>query len=290
MHSSREAIPRVLTIAGSDSGGGAGIQADLKTLTSLGVFGASVITALTAQNTLGVQGVHVPPTAFVKQQLDSVFTDIGFSVVKTGMLPNADIIKVVAEAVREYNVSTLIVDPVLVASSGDALVSGDSSLTAIVSDLLPIATLVTPNIPEAVRLTGKAIHTLSDVRQACVDIFAMGCRNVLLKGGHLGEDASRGERVSVDEIDPTVATDILYDGMEFQAFTKPRIDSENTHGTGCTLASAIAAEMAKGQTLNKAVVLAKEYVYDGMQQGFRIGHGHGPLNHMHPFLSKGRQP
>lgn len=229
--------------------------------------------------------MHVPPTAFVKQQLDSVFTDIEFSAVKTGMLPNAEIVEVVAAALREFNVPTLIVDPVLVATSGDALVSGGSSLTAMISDLFPLATLVTPNIPEAARLTGKTIYTLSDMRQACVDIFAMGCKNVLLKGGHLVQDASRGEGVFVDEIDPSVATDILYDGTRFQAFTKPRIASQNTHGTGCTLASAIAAEIAKGQTLNKAVVLAKEYVYDGIRQGFRIGHGPGPLNHMHPFLS-----
>lgn len=286
MQSSGEAFPRVLTIAGSDSGGGAGIQADLKTFTSLGVYGASVVTALTAQNTLGVQGIHVPPTSFVKQQLDSVFTDIGFSVVKTGMLPNADIIKIVAEAVRQYIVSTLIVDPVLVATSGDSLVSGDSSLNAVVSDLLPLATLVTPNIPEASRFTGKAIHTLSDVRRACVDMLAMGCKNVLIKGGHLGQDVSEREGVSVDEIDPHVATDVLYDGNTFQAFTKPRIDSNHTHGTGCTLASAIAAEMAKGKPLNKAIALAKEYVHDGIRGAFNIGSGQGPLNHMHPFLSK----
>ncbi|CDF38430.1 unnamed protein product [Chondrus crispus] len=278
-------FPCALTIAGSDSGGGAGIQADLKTMTALGVYGASVITALTAQNTIGVQAVHVPPTSFVKQQLDSVFIDIEFSVVKTGMLPNAEIIKIAANAVRSYNVSTLIVDPVLVATSGDSLVSGDSTLNALISDLLPLATLVTPNIPEASKLTGRPIHTLTDVRRACVAIHAMGCKNVLIKGGHLGFDTPRQQRLSGDEVDPDVATDILYDGKDWQAFTKPRLDSSSTHGTGCTLASAIAAEVAKGQPLQQAITTAKEYVYQAINSAFRVGNGCGPLNHMHPFLS-----
>lgn len=278
-------LPCALTVAGSDSGGGAGIQADLKTMTSLGVYGASVITALTAQNTTGVQAVHIPPASFVRQQLDSVFTDFQISVVKTGMLPNAEIIRTVADAVRQYDVSTLIIDPVLVATSGDSLVSEDSALDVLISQLLPLATLVTPNIPEAVKLTGKPIYNLTDVRRACVDIFAMGCKGVLIKGGHLGLSDFQLNN-SPEEVDASVATDVFYDGKGFQAFVKPRLNSTSTHGTGCTLGSAIASELAKGRSLLQAIFTAKEYVHEGINRAVSLGHGNGPLNHMHPFLEK----
>lgn len=274
-------IPRVLTIAGSDSGGGAGIQADLKTFTALGVYGASVVTALTAQNTLGVQGLHTPPTSFVQQQLTSVLSDIGFQIVKTGMIPNADMIRLVAETLRQHNVPTIIIDPVLIATSGDSLVSGEESMSAMVAELFPLATLVTPNLPEASKLTGQTIRTVSDMREACMKLIKMGCNNVLLKGGHLAQVVENGNNSLVSDIvDNNLVTDILYDGHEFQAFVKPRIDSNNTHGTGCTLASAIAAEMAKGKSLGDAVGVAKEYVYTCIVDGLNLGGGHGPLNHM----------
>lgn len=284
MRSRTEHIPRVLTIAGSDSGGGAGIQADLKSFTALGVYGASVVTALTAQNTVGVQDIHVPPTAFTEQQLESVLTDIGFDVVKTGMLPDAETIKCVAAAIRKHNVKTVIVDPVLVATSGDSLVSGESSTAVLVKELFPLATVVTPNVPEASLLTGRTICCMSDMRQACLDLARMGCKNVLLKGGHMAPEGPATTDLAREDADnPGIAADILYDGQEFQAFTKPRLDTLNTHGTGCTLASAIAAEMAKGQVLPDAVEAAKAYVYHGMLEAFDIGKGHGPLNHMNSF-------
>lgn len=279
----------MLTIAGSDSGGGAGIQADLKTFTARGVYGASVVTALTAQNTLGVQGVHTPPTSFVRQQLTSVFSDIGFQVVKTGMLPNADMIRAVAETLRHYNVPIIIMDPVLVATSGDSLISGDESMNAMVTELFPIATVITPNLQEASTLTGQNIRTVSDMREACMKLTKMGCSNVLLKGGHLMQTAEdEGNAFVSDIVDNNLVTDILYDGHEFQAFVKPRIDSNNTHGTGCTLASAIAAEMARGKSLSNAVGIAKEYVHTCIADGLNLGGGHGPLNHMAEIQSRCR--
>lgn len=282
-----EEIPRVLTVAGSDSGGGAGIQADLKTFTAHGVYGASVITALTAQNTLGVQGVHTPPASFVQQQLTSVFSDIGFSVVKTGMLPNTEIIQVVAEAFRRYDIPIIIVDPVLVATSGDSLVSGDETMNAMVAELFPLATLITPNLPEASKLTGQTISTVSDMRKACVRLIEMGCKNVLLKGGHLAHAVEdEGDSLFSDCVVNNVVADILYDGSEFQAFVKPRINSDNTHGTGCTLASAIASEIAKGKSLAEAVSAAKEYVHACIADGLSLGGGYGPINHMAELQSR----
>lgn len=260
-------LPRVLTIAGSDSGGGAGIQADLKTFTALRVYGASVVTALTAQNTTGVQGIHIPPTQFVEKQLESVLSDIRFDAVKTGMLPTPEIIGVVANAITDYGIKTLVVDPVLVATSGDSLVE-DSGLRALKSDLFPLATLVTPNLPEAERLLGKSIVTISDIRPACRELSASGCA-ILLKGGHAVSGAEE------------TATDVLFNGSEFHAFSAPRVETRHTHGTGCTLASAIAAELAKGKRLPSAIETSKQFVLRGIQEGLEIGKGSGPLNHMH---------
>lgn len=279
-------IPRVLTIAGSDSGGGAGIQADLKACTCRGVYSASVITALTAQNTVGVQAIHVPPLSFIEQQLQSVFTDIGFQVVKTGMLPNASIIRAVAETIQRYKVPHVVVDPVLVATSGDSLVSGEDSMKCLVNELFPLATVVTPNLPEVSKITGRTIRSVSDMREACVDMVKMGCKNVLLKGGHMGQtDSVSSDSAYAEDIDPNVVIDILYDGKEFEAFSKPRVDSKNTHGTGCTLASAIAAELAKGHQLKDAVATAKEYVYQGIVEGLDIGRGNGPVNHINSSVT-----
>lgn len=279
------AVPRVLSVAGSDSGGGAGIQADLKTFTARCVYGASVVTALTAQNTIGVQGVHVPPTKFVEAQLESVLSDIGFNVAKTGMLPTPEIINACARAFRAHSVRTVVVDPVLVATSGDVLVGGADCISALKSQLFPLATLLTPNLPEAEKLTGRSIRNSSDVRQACIDLVGMGCAAVLLKGGHEVQRDNRDAAPGESDMDAGVATDILFDGKEFHAFSKPRLDAQNTHGTGCTLAAAIAAELAKGAPLSEAVSIAKSYVYEGIAHGLALGRGHGPLNHMVRMVS-----
>ena len=263
--------PRVLTIAGSDSGGGAGIQADLKTFTALRVYGASVITALTAQNTTGVQAIHIPPTDFIQQQLDSVLTDIRVDAVKTGMLPTPEIIDLVAAAVKDYDIKNVVVDPVLVATSGDSLVH-KSVLQTFKKALFPVASLITPNLFEAESIWGRPIIDVSEIRPACQELSSPGCA-VLLKGGHSVNGSS------------DVATDVLFDGGEFHAFSSVRLDTENTHGTGCTLSSAIAAELANGQKLSNAVKSAKDFVFRGLESSFSIGKGCGPLNHMHSITS-----
>lgn len=263
-------IPRVVTIAGSDSGGCAGIQADLKTFTALNVFGASVITALTAQNTVGVQAVHVPPSDFIEQQMESIFSDISFSTAKTGMLPSSDIIRLTAATLRRYSIQHVVVDPVLVASSGDSLVKGKTTIQTMIDELFPLASVVTPNIPEAEQLTGLSIRNTDDMRRACEELVSMGCKSVLLKGGHLNEDQSASQ-----------VSDILYNGESFNAFSAKRIDTKNTHGTGCTLASAVAACLARGDSLEDAVACAKQFVHCGIANGLDIGSGCGPLYHMH---------
>lgn len=256
-----------LTIAGSDSGGGAGIQADLKTFAARGVFGMSVITALTAQNTVGVQGVYEIPPDFVALQIDSVALDIGADAVKTGMIANSAIIEVVARKVRQYNLSPLVVDPVMVAKSGAALLRADARDT-LIRVLLPLATVVTPNVPEAEVLCGYTITNLEDMKRAARTIREMGPRNVVVKGGHLLR-----EKDSVD---------VFYDGVSFEMFSGQLVETTSTHGTGCTFASAIAAELAKGAPVLDAVRAAKEYVTAVLVASatLHIGHGHGPMNHM----------
>ncbi len=258
-------MKRALTIAGSDSGGGAGIQADLKTFSALGVYGMSVLTALTAQNTIGVQAVFELPPSFVAQQIDSVVTDIGVDAVKTGMLANSEIIHVVAEKVKEYRLPNLVVDPVMRAKSGDPLLRPEAQ-EALVKELLPLALVVTPNLPEAEALVGFPVRNLEDMRQAAMAIHAMGPAWVVVKGGHL-----EGE----------VSIDILYNGKEWWEFTAPYINTRNTHGTGCTFASAIAAWLARGADVPEAVRLAKEYLTEALKAGAKlnIGHGHGPVHH-----------
>ncbi|KAI0565163.1 Phosphomethylpyrimidine kinase [Gracilaria domingensis] len=272
-------VPCVLTVAGSDSGGGAGIQADLKTFTALKVYGASVITALTAQNTKGVQDVHVPPVAIIEKQLKSVLSDIHITALKTGMLPTSDVIRCTAEAIRQYNVPYVVVDPVLVATSGDSLVISETR-DALVREMFPVATIITPNLPEAEKLSGMSIESTSDLRRACQKLIEMGCRNVLLKGGHIIEMKGNGN-MSYDNVDMSVASDIFYDGRDFEVFTGPRIETKNTHGTGCTLAAALASFLAHGENLRDAVRSAKEFVFRGIKDGIEVGHGNGPLNHMH---------
>lgn len=260
---------RALTIAGSDSGGGAGIQADLKTFAALGVYGMSALTAITAQNTVGVQGVYELPAEFVGLQIDSVVTDIGVDAVKTGMLANADIIAVVAEKVRQYHLPNLVVDPVMVAKSGDPLLREDAR-DALTNLLLPLAVVVTPNLHEARALTGMAIESVEDMKRAAAAIHAMGPRYVVVKGGHLAGDS----------------VDVLYDGRDYVLFPSPRAETRNTHGTGCTFASAIAAGLAKGLDVKEAVRQAKEYITVALQYALDLGHGHGPTHHFAALYMK----
>jgi len=256
--------PRALTIAGSDSGGGAGIQADMKTFSALGVFGASAITAVTAQNTVEVTAVHEVPTEVITAQIDAVLTDIGADAIKTGMLSSSPIIESVAQAIGRHQVQWLVVDPVMIAKSGDSLLREDA-IGTLRTRLIPLAAVVTPNIPEAEALTEKTVKTPEDVRRAAQEFVAMGAKSVVIKGGHLDGPA----------------TDLFYDGDLFQEFTSPRIDTTNTHGTGCTFASAVAAGLARGMTPINAVALAKEYVTEAIRHSFPLGQGHGPLNHFY---------
>lgn len=259
-------IPKAMTIAGSDSGGGAGVQADLKTFAALGVYGASTLTAITAQNTVAVTAVHDIPTDVITAQIDAVLTDIGADTVKTGMLSSSDIIECVCEALEVHGVQRLVVDPVMIAKSGDALLREDA-IGSLRTRLLPLAMVVTPNIPEAEALTETTIVSDADVRRAAEAIVGMGARSVVVKGGH--REGS--------------ATDLFYDGKEFKEFTAPRFDTVNTHGTGCTFASAVAAGLARGMVVTDAVALAKDYVTEGIRHSFSIGQGHGPLNHFYSF-------
>ena len=255
-------IPRALTIAGSDSGGGAGIQADLKTFNAFRVFGTSVITAVTAQNSMGVQGVENLPPEFVARQIQSVLTDFGADAAKCGMLSTAAIIGAVAGALAEHPVEKLVVDPVMVAKSGDALLQPDAR-EALITRILPLALVVTPNLPEAQALAGIPVTNRADMEEAARRIHAMGPRTVLVKGGHL-----KGE-----------AVDLLWTGKALTAFTAPRVDSTNTHGTGCTFSAAIAAGLALGRPLGEAVREAKAYVTRAIQEGFQAGRGVGQLRH-----------
>ena len=257
-------VPTAMTIAGSDSGGGAGIQADLKTFAALGVYGTSTLTAITAQNTIGVTDIHEIPTHIIAAQIEAVMADIGADAVKTGMLASSAIVEVVAEEVKRHRVSALVVDPVMVAKSGDPLLQEDA-VNALRSRLVPLATVVTPNVPEAEALTGMKITSEADVRRAAAMILDMGAGAVVVKGGHREGPA----------------TDLFYDGFHFQEFTAPRIDTCNTHGTGCTFASAVAAGLARGMDVIDAVTLAKEYVTEAIRRSFDVGQGHGPLNHFY---------
>jgi len=257
-------VYKALTIAGSDSGGGAGIQADLKTFQELQVFGMSAITAVTAQNTLGVQGVYPLPVEAIEKQIESVGTDLGADAVKTGMLFSADIIQAVANKVKQFGFSRLVVDPVMVAKGGAPLLQAEA-VQALKTYLLPLAMVVTPNIPEAEVLTNMTIHTLDDRREAAKRLHDLGVQHVVIKGGHDDE----GEE----------AVDLLYDGHEFSYFTSKRVETTHTHGTGCTFAAAVTAELAKGRTVKEAVETAKAFIQAAIEEELGIGHGHGPTNH-----------
>ncbi|PFH53573.1 hypothetical protein AMATHDRAFT_137124 [Amanita thiersii Skay4041] len=303
----------ILTIAGSDSSGGAGVQADLKTITSFGCYGASVITALTAQNTLGVQAVHPCPPDFIEQQVISVLEDIPIHSIKTGMLYDAQIIQVIVRALKTHanKVPPLVCDPVCVSTSGDTLLQPEA-LGALIKELFPMTTLLTPNIPEAVALlshTGQSIqiNSLENMATAAEKLLGYGCRAVLLKGGHLAvkmADVQRlsrdlGPRVSiirygltaenteilragggVPPVDLLVA-DILHEGRTVTLFIRPHINSKNTHGTGCTLSAALACELARSSNIIEAIKSATAYVHRGIEAAPRIGMGYGPLNHIH---------
>jgi hydroxymethylpyrimidine/phosphomethylpyrimidine kinase len=258
--------PRVLTIAGSDSGGGAGIQADLKTFASLGCYGMTAITALTAQNTLGVQAIQSVPAAFLKAQLQSVLDDIGVDAVKIGMLHSPEVVEVVAWAIDHYQLKRVVLDPVMVATSGDKLIA-DETVAVLVRELFPRVQLITPNLDEAALLLGRPVPNEAALSLACADLQAMGAASVLLKGGHLqGEDV-------VDVL-------LLADASSHTLRSK-RISSQNVHGTGCTLSSAIASHWALGLDLTEAVVQARSYILAAIQAGANVttGRGHGPLNH-----------
>jgi len=258
-------MKRALTIAGSDSGGGAGIQADLKTFMAFGVHGMSAITALTAQNTVGVQGIFEVSPEFVRKQIESVMTDIGTDAAKTGMLSNAGIVRTVAEAIRTFRIPNLVVDPVMVAKSGDPLLAEDAR-QAIRDELLPLATVITPNVFEAEALLGRRIADLDAMRDAARELTKFGCRWVVIKGGSL----DIGSR----------AVDVVCDGGKPILLTSPRFESRNTQGTGCTFASAIAAGLARGTGPLDAIRRAKEYITEAIRSGPPIGSGHGPPNHL----------
>ncbi|HUR33993.1 MAG TPA: bifunctional hydroxymethylpyrimidine kinase/phosphomethylpyrimidine kinase [Vicinamibacterales bacterium] len=252
-----------LTIAGSDSGGGAGIQADLKTFAAHRVFGTSAITAITAQNTLGVVAAQALPADLVIAQIEAVASDFHVSATKVGMLATAAIVEAVAATITELQLPLVVVDPVMMAKSGDPLVD-DDALATIRGVLLPRARVVTPNIPEAEALSGRPIRSLDDAREAARRIHGLGPSAVVVKGGHGSGD---------------VLVDLLYDGRAFHSFGTPRLGTRNTHGTGCTFASAIAARLARGEQLEQAVEGAQAYVAGAIRHGLAIGRGHGPLDH-----------
>jgi len=263
-------VPVALTIAGSDSSGGAGIQADLKTFAALGVYGASVITALTAQNTLRVSGIHQVPAEFVTAQIDAVFSDLAVGAVKIGMVAQLDNIDAIAAGLKRWSPKHVVLDPVMVATSGDRLLASEA-IETLRSKLIPCASIITPNLPEAAALLGEPVaESEAAVEHQGKRLLAMGCRAVLIKGGH-GEGAE--------------SIDYLIDPQGTRALAAPRIATKNTHGTGCSLSSAIAAGLAKGEGLETAVGNAKAWISAAISAAdrFSVGHGHGPIHHFHKF-------
>ena len=262
-------MKHLLTIAGSDSSGGAGIQADLKTFAALGTYGMSVITAVTAQNTCGVTMVQNIDLKVVEAQITAIFDDIRVDAVKIGMLSDKEIIKIIAERLRHYQPAIVVVDPVMVSKSGFQLLAPDACET-LIKELLPLATLVTPNLPEATVIVGYEVSNKDDMLKAAKDIITLGAKNVLMKGGHLQESAD----------------DLLYDGREATWFTGERINTKNTHGTGCTLSSALAANLALGLSLPEAVRKSKEYITIAINNALNIGSGCGPTHHFFDLYRK----
>ncbi len=262
-------MKHVLTIAGSDTCGGAGIQADIKTFSALGTYGMSVITAVTVQNTQGVFGCQDMTPEIVKGQIDAIFTDIEVSAVKVGMISQIETIKAISQKLRQYHAKNIVLDPVMISKSGFDLMQKDAKET-LIKELIPLAFVVTPNLPEAEAITGLSIQNLEDMKQAAKIIYHMGAKNVLVKGGHLEDDA----------------TDILFNGKHYVSLKGERIQTKNTHGTGCTLSSAIAANLARGETVEQAVKNAKEYILVAIKHSLDIGKGVGPTNHFYTLYQK----
>ncbi|AFS78779.1 phosphomethylpyrimidine kinase ThiD [Gottschalkia acidurici 9a] len=262
-------MKNVLTIAGSDCSGGAGIQADLKTFSAHGVYGMSVITAITVQNTQGVFGIQDITDDIIEGQIKVIFEDIEVDAVKVGMVSKVPTIKAISKKLREYNPSNIVIDPVMISKSGFDLLSPEAK-KALIENLLPIATVVTPNLPEATAITGMEINNIQDMKKAAKIMHSFGCKNVLIKGGHLEDDA----------------TDILFDGNEFYLFHGERIDTKNTHGTGCTLSSSIASNLALGHDIISSVRNAKSYISLAIEHSLDIGKGVGPTNHFYSLYKK----
>lgn len=259
-----------LTIAGSDSSGGAGIQADIKSMSANGVYAMSVITAITAQNTMGVFDIQDVSPEMIEKQIDVIFDDIKVNAVKIGMVSKIESIKAISKALRKINnLPKIVLDPVMVSTSGYKLLSEDAQDT-LIKELFPLATLITPNILEAEEILGMKIENINDMKEAAIRLNKLGSKAVLVKGGHLKDDA----------------TDLLYDGVEFTYFRQEKINTKNTHGTGCTLSSAIAANLAKGMTMKEAVSLGKEYITQAIENSFELGKGPGPTNHFYKLYSK----
>jgi hydroxymethylpyrimidine/phosphomethylpyrimidine kinase len=265
---------KVLSIAGSDSGGGAGIQADLKTIAALGCYGLTAITALTAQNTQGVRAIHAPEPEFLRAQLDAVFEDIGADAVKIGMLHSPEIVAVVASALKQYRPGFVVLDPVMVATSGDRLITPQTQ-EHIVAELFPLATIVTPNLDELSWLVGTTVDSWTQFEESAKALHAMGAKNVLVKGGHMKSPNL------MDMLVEFTARPKAADAIAITEIVKPRIHTQNLHGTGCTLSSAIACFLALGYPLKAAVKGAQDYVYQAISAAvaMRIGSGHGPVNH-----------
>lgn len=259
----------ILTIAGSDSGGGAGIQADIKTFAALGMYGMTAITAITAQNTLGVYEVLELDPEIIKAQIDAVFRDIRVDAVKIGMVCNAGIIRQIASSLKEWGAVNIVLDPVMISTSGYQILKQEA-IETLKKEMFPLAAVVTPNLPEAEVLSGKRIINTEDMEHAAKAIFCLGPKSVLIKGGHLEGDAC----------------DLFFDGEKVSVFTVPRINKKNTHGTGCTLSSAIAAHLASGFDLITAVGKSKEYLTGAIEHSFPLGNGAGPVHHFYKYYEK----
>jgi len=256
-------IAKVLSIAGLDSSGGAGISADIKTFTALKVYGASIVTAITAQNTKKITGVFPLPPTILSAQLETTLKDIKFDAVKTGMLTNGKLIEIVVQKLKKYKVKNIVIDPVMISTEGTALLK-PSAIKILVKKLFPIATLVTPNIAEVQKLVGIKIKNIDDIKLACKKIKKLGAKNVLIKGGHLNSE---------------ICVDTLYAKNKFYSFSCLKVKTKNTHGTGCTLSAAITAYLAKGEKIDAAVGKAKQYITGAIKKSLKIGLGIGPLNH-----------
>jgi hydroxymethylpyrimidine/phosphomethylpyrimidine kinase len=258
---------KVLTIAGSDSCCGAGVQADLKTINALGAYGTCAVTAITVQNTLGVSSVLAVPASFVAQQIDAVVSDIGTDAVKTGMLINEEVVEIVCSMVKKHNLKNLVVDPVIKSHKGKRLLSPEG-VNKLRSDLIPLSCLVTPNIPEAEILTDRKIKNLSDIKDAARAIFEQGDANVLIKGGHIKIQEDGSDNASTGEV-----IDIFYDGKSFKHFRDERLNTENVHGTGCIYSAAIAAELAKGNDMISSITIAREFIIKIIKGSSALGKG-----------------